>query len=65
MSNLNIIQAWKDPEYRQSLPEEQRAKLPAHPAGAIEFRIQKFQEAMQYPGHNHYSPCHKCGSSGP
>jgi mersacidin/lichenicidin family type 2 lantibiotic len=63
VSNLKIIQAWKDPDYRASLPQDQRAQLPAHPAGVIEFRVQELQEAVEYPGH--YSPCHKCGSTGP
>ena len=31
-----IIRAWKDPEYRQSLSEEEREHLPENPAGAIE-----------------------------
>jgi mersacidin/lichenicidin family type 2 lantibiotic len=36
MSKLDIIRAWKDEEYRNSLTETQRALLPAHPAGLIE-----------------------------
>lgn len=36
MSHLDVIRAWKDPEYRLSLSEAQRAALPAHPAGLIE-----------------------------
>lgn len=36
MTNLDIIRAWKDEEYRVSLSDEQRALLPEHPAGAIE-----------------------------
>ena len=36
MSTLEIIRAWKDEEYRLSLSAEQRALLPAHPAGLIE-----------------------------
>jgi mersacidin/lichenicidin family type 2 lantibiotic len=36
MSDLNIIRAWKDAEYRQSLSEAERALLPEHPAGLIE-----------------------------
>jgi mersacidin/lichenicidin family type 2 lantibiotic len=36
MSHVDIIRAWKDAEYRLSLTEEQRAQLPAHPAGIIE-----------------------------
>jgi mersacidin/lichenicidin family type 2 lantibiotic len=35
MTHLDIIRAWKDPEYRLSLSEAERALLPAHPAGLI------------------------------
>ena len=31
-----IIRAWKDPDYRMSLSEEERAEVPENPAGAIE-----------------------------
>ncbi len=33
MSNVDIIRAWKDAEYRASLSPEQLAKLPQNPAG--------------------------------
>ena len=36
MSKLDIIRAWKNPEYRQSLSQAEQAQLPAHPAGAME-----------------------------
>src|SRR4051794_6443615 len=36
MSNLDVIRAWKDPEYRMGLSATDRALLPAHPAGLIE-----------------------------
>jgi mersacidin/lichenicidin family type 2 lantibiotic len=36
VSNLNIIRAWKDEEYRMSLSAAERDQLPAHPAGLIE-----------------------------
>jgi mersacidin/lichenicidin family type 2 lantibiotic len=35
MPSLDIIRAWKDPEYRDSLSADERAQLPAHPAGLI------------------------------
>jgi mersacidin/lichenicidin family type 2 lantibiotic len=61
MSNLNIIRAWKDPEYRRVLTEAQRAQLPAHPAGAIEFPDRDLEEASGvFRG---FSPCHKCSST--
>ena len=36
MKKLDIIRAWRDPEYRASLSEAERAQLPAHPAEALE-----------------------------
>ncbi len=36
MSKLDVIRAWKDEEYRESLSEEERKLLPEHPAGLIE-----------------------------
>ncbi|HEY0606441.1 MAG TPA: mersacidin/lichenicidin family type 2 lantibiotic [Herpetosiphonaceae bacterium] len=36
MSNVEIIRAWKDEEFRSSLSAAQLAMLPAHPAGMIE-----------------------------
>jgi mersacidin/lichenicidin family type 2 lantibiotic len=36
MANQKIIRAWKDPAYRNSLSEAERAALPANPAGSIE-----------------------------
>jgi mersacidin/lichenicidin family type 2 lantibiotic len=36
MSRIDVIRAWKDEAYRQSLSEAQRAGLPANPAGVVE-----------------------------
>jgi mersacidin/lichenicidin family type 2 lantibiotic len=36
LSQEQIVRAWKEPEYRNSLSDEERAQLPAHPAGAGE-----------------------------
>jgi mersacidin/lichenicidin family type 2 lantibiotic len=36
MSKRNIIRAWKDVEYRNSLSAEERANLPENPAGLVE-----------------------------
>ena len=38
MSEKDIIRAWKDEDYRNSLSESARAALPAHPAGLVEIR---------------------------
>ena len=36
MSNIDIIRAWKDEDYRDSLSDEEKAQLPENPAGLIE-----------------------------
>ncbi|TAE61612.1 MAG: mersacidin/lichenicidin family type 2 lantibiotic [Nostocales cyanobacterium] len=36
MSNVDIVRAWKDEEYRHSLSAEQREQLPVNPAGLVE-----------------------------
>jgi mersacidin/lichenicidin family type 2 lantibiotic len=36
MSKHEIIRAWLDEEYRESLTGAQRAALPGHPAGLVE-----------------------------
>ena len=36
MSKTDIIRAWKDEEYRQSLTDAERATLPENPAGKME-----------------------------
>lgn len=36
MKKRDIIRAWRDAEYYQSLSESERAQLPAHPAGLTE-----------------------------
>ena len=36
MSKMNIIRAWKDREYRNSLTAAERALLPENPAGLVE-----------------------------
>ena len=36
MSNVDVVRAWKDETYRNSLSEAERAALPPNPAGEIE-----------------------------
>jgi mersacidin/lichenicidin family type 2 lantibiotic len=36
MSNQEIVRAWRDAEYRQSMSVKEQALLPGHPAGAID-----------------------------
>ena len=34
--SIDVVRAWKDAEYRESLSSEQLALVPAHPAGEVE-----------------------------
>ncbi|GAB4239065.1 MAG: hypothetical protein Kow0049_26190 [Stanieria sp.] len=43
MSNIDIIRAWKDDEYRNSLSEEERSQLPENPAGIIELSDEEME----------------------
>ncbi len=36
MNPLDVIRAWKDEAFRESLSEAERAALPEHPAGPVE-----------------------------
>lgn len=36
MKSIDIVRAWKDEDYRDSLSAEERARIPANPAGVIE-----------------------------
>jgi mersacidin/lichenicidin family type 2 lantibiotic len=36
MSRIDVIRAWKDQAYRQSLSDAERASLPENPAGSVE-----------------------------
>jgi mersacidin/lichenicidin family type 2 lantibiotic len=40
-----IIRAWKDPEYRRTLNEEEQELLPENPAGAIELTDEELDMA--------------------
>jgi mersacidin/lichenicidin family type 2 lantibiotic len=44
MSEANIIRAWKDEVYRMGLSADQRASLPANPAGLIELEDSQLEE---------------------
>jgi mersacidin/lichenicidin family type 2 lantibiotic len=37
MPTLEIIKAWKDEDYRDTLTLEQRGQVPEHPSGGLEF----------------------------
>ncbi len=55
MTTTEIVTAWKDEEYRDTLTAEQRAQLPEHPSGLIEF------EEPQLEDESLFGPAvHKC-----
>jgi mersacidin/lichenicidin family type 2 lantibiotic len=41
---MEIVKAWKDEEYRDTLTTEQLAQLPQHPSGVIEFEQPKLED---------------------
>jgi mersacidin/lichenicidin family type 2 lantibiotic len=45
MSHVNVVRAWKDEEYRQSLTEAERAALPENPAGLLDLAESDLQRA--------------------
>jgi mersacidin/lichenicidin family type 2 lantibiotic len=45
MSNVHVARAWRDPQYRRSLSQDQLARLPQSPAGEVEIRTQALREA--------------------
>lgn len=34
--NIDVVRAWKDEDYRDSLTQDQRDRLPENPAGLVE-----------------------------
>jgi len=54
MPTMEIVKAWKDEEYRATLTAEQRAQLPEHPSGIIEFEQPELEdESMFGPAAGH------------
>ena len=45
MSKLDIVRAWKDEEYCESLSDTQRASLPQNPAGIVELTDEQLRAA--------------------
>lgn len=52
MKKIDIRRAWRDGEYFLSLTEEERAQVPANPAGVVEVADQELASAA---GGNHYN----------
>jgi mersacidin/lichenicidin family type 2 lantibiotic len=57
MSHVEIVRAWKDAEYRDSLSVEQRRLLPENPAGMIELSM---EEMEQVAGGIYRASCNCC-----
>ena len=45
MSTLDIVRAWKDEEYCETLSDTQRASLPQNPAGIVELTDEQLRAA--------------------
>ena len=69
MPTLEIVKAWKDEEYRDTLTLEEKAQLPEHPSGLIEFGQPQFEDESlfgpearrcKFFSHN-YTKKHICG----
>ncbi|MCP6757221.1 MAG: mersacidin/lichenicidin family type 2 lantibiotic [Fischerella sp. CENA71] len=44
MSQQDIIRAWKDEDFRNSLTEEQLSQLPENPAGILELEDEEMKD---------------------
>lgn len=51
--NSNIVRAWKDEFYRQSLSDEERAQLPENPVGELELTDTELEGV--FGGHGHHN----------
>lgn len=63
MPTLDIIKAWKDEEFRDTLTMEQKAMMPKHPSGTIEFQELALGEDGLFEGKfsmNCYTRGHWC-----
>ena len=61
--NIDVVKAWKDPEYRDSLTQDQRDRLPENPAGLVELSDEDMSSIAG--GHPTVRPttCSCCGSA--
>lgn len=66
MSNIDIVRAWKDEDYRASLSEAEQAMLPENPAGLVDLADEDMSSmagglALE---HEHTDTCrHCCGAA--
>ncbi len=45
MSNVDVVRAWRDPQYRRGLSGAQLAALPSHPAGSVSVNERALSDA--------------------
>lgn len=57
MKKVDIIRAWKDESYRNSLSAEQISQLPANPAG----NLNEEEQSMVTGGGRSVMQTHTCG----
>jgi len=57
MSNVDIVRAWKDPEYRLTLNE-----MPPHPAGQIELADPDLDGSTAVKSGGFHHTHHNCGT---
>jgi mersacidin/lichenicidin family type 2 lantibiotic len=50
MKSADVIRAWKDPGYRESLGEEEASRIPANPAGIVELTDEQLRQASGLSG---------------
>jgi mersacidin/lichenicidin family type 2 lantibiotic len=58
MSRIDIIRAWKDEAYRNSLSQADRNKLPDNPAGAVE--LSEAEAEAVDGGAAYFNACSPC-----
>ena len=46
ITDIDVVRAWKDEEYRSSLTEAQRAQLPENPAGLVDIIDEEMNDVM-------------------
>lgn len=62
MKKETIVRAWRDRDAYLSLSAEERAQLPAHPAGIVELRDEELAGVAGAAAGTHYSHCEPTAS---
>jgi mersacidin/lichenicidin family type 2 lantibiotic len=70
---VNVVMAWKNPEFRESLSEQALSELPEHPCGSVQLtddvlvdvRGAATQQAMSWGCCGGLTAPTACGSCGP